>query len=180
VLIQPDAACMVSGVATRSRSGPKWPKSEIRTTTRPGRSASKTRAPSPKRSSVPGPRASTSTCASAINLPAAVASAARSTVVLYFPALRYSNRPDRLGSGMPLGKGPHSRIGSPDGGSILVTSAPRSACSLVQYGPVMSPAISTTRKPASAGVTPGFRWLSAPCTGVGQEVRRPRGPIRSA
>jgi len=77
-------------------------------------------------------------------------SSARSTVAPYFPALRYSNNPERLGSVTPPGNGPKLRIGSPDGGSIFVTSAPRSRSNLVQYGPAMSPAISTTRKPARA------------------------------
>ena len=70
---------------------------------------------------------------------------------------------------MPPGNGPQPRTGSPDGGSTLVTSAPRSTSSLVQYGPAMSSAISTTRSPCERAVMPVSRWPSAPCTGAARE-----------
>src|SRR4051795_7679604 len=89
-------------------------------------------------------------------------------------------QPEQSGSGTPPGNGPQPRMESPAGDSILVTSAPKSTSSLVQYGPAISLPISTMRNPDSAAVTPGFRLLSAPCTGAGREVRRPRGPTHSA
>src|SRR3979490_48588 len=125
LLTQPDAACTVNGVASRSRNGPFCPKSVMRTTTRSGLSILNESASSPERSSVPGGSASTRRCARSISLPATDASLSRSTVVPHFPALRYSNRPHRCGSGTPPGNGPQWRSGSPEGGSILVTSAPR-------------------------------------------------------
>ena len=152
----------------------------MRTTTRPGLSSCNTPTSRPHPSRVPGGRASTNTCASAISrrAPSTPFSFVRSSVTPCFPALRYSNIPERLGSGTSPGNGPQPRRGSPDGGSILMTSAPRSTSSFVQYGPAMSPAISTTCKPANAPVMPGYRWLSVPCTGAGREARRPASTYR--
>src|ERR1700742_4605602 len=56
---------------------------------------------------------------------------------------------------MPPGNGPHARSGSPSGGSILVTSAPRAAKSFAAYGPEISEAISTTYSTARGPVIPG-------------------------
>src|SRR6476661_8337133 len=42
------------------------------------------------------------------------------------------------------------RVESPDGGSILITSAPRSASSIAQNGPAITCVTSRTRIPASA------------------------------
>src|ERR671914_1055823 len=52
---------------------------------------------------------------------------------------------------MSPGKGPRRREGSPSGGaSALITSAPREASSLPQYGPHTLSATSSTRSPARA------------------------------
>src|SRR5262245_2060303 len=45
--------------------------------------------------------------------------------------------------------GERSRYGSPDGGSILMTSAPRPASSSVQYGPARNRLRSRTTTPSS-------------------------------
>jgi hypothetical protein len=54
------------------------------------------------------------------------------------------------------------RTGSPSGGSILITSAPKSASSRVQAGPAMVVQISMTFSPASGPVgrsgVHGFSW----------------------
>src|ERR1700704_6249812 len=63
LLTQPDAACTVNGVASRSCNGPFCPKSVMRTTTRSGLSILNESASSPERSSVPGGSASTRRCA---------------------------------------------------------------------------------------------------------------------
>ena len=47
LLTQPEAACTVKGVASRSRNGPFCPKSEMRTTTRSGLSAASASVPRP-------------------------------------------------------------------------------------------------------------------------------------
>src|SRR4051812_17137257 len=49
--------------------------------------------------------------------------------------------------------GPQARATSPVGGSTLITSAPRSASSIVQNGPDSTWVRSTTRSPASGPVT---------------------------
>src|SRR5438093_12391977 len=50
---------------------------------------------------------------------------------------------------MPCAKGPHLRIISPSGvGSILITSAPRSARIIEQNGPASARDRSTTRRPS--------------------------------
>ena len=52
----------------------------------------------------------------------------------------------------PTQGGPQPRVESPSGGSTLTTSAPRSARSIVQYGPARTVEQSTTRRPASGAV----------------------------
>src|SRR6058998_2193840 len=42
------------------------------------------------------------------------------------------------------------RVESPDGGSILITSAPRSARTIAQNGPAITCVTSSTRRPSSA------------------------------
>src|SRR2546427_1729290 len=42
------------------------------------------------------------------------------------------------------------RVESPDGGSILITSAPRSARTIAQNGPAITWVTSSTRRPSSA------------------------------
>jgi len=55
----------------------------------------------------------------------------------------------KLGLSVPTAPG-IVRVESPFGGSILITSAPRSASSIVQNGPAITWVRSTTRRPASA------------------------------
>src|SRR5437763_4955213 len=46
------------------------------------------------------------------------------------------------------------RVESPAGGSILITSAPRSASSIAQKGPAITCVASSTRRPSSAFMKP--------------------------
>ena len=55
----------------------------------------------------------------------------------------------KLGLSVPTAPG-IVRVESPLGGSILITSAPRSASSIVQKGPAITCVRSMTRSPASA------------------------------
>ncbi len=171
-LTHPAAACMVSGVVSLPRSGPCCPNPEIRTTTSRGFRRCRTSASRPQPSRVPGARLSTSRSAPAISSCTAsmFTETAGSAVVADFPAFRYANSPP---------SDPQARRGSPAGGSTLWTSAPRSANSLVQYGPAICPPISTTRSPAKAPVMQAPRSLWAPCT-TGARAHRPRALCRSA
>ena len=53
---------------------------------------------------------------------------------------------------------PVDRVESPDGGSILITSAPRSARTVAQKGPAMNCVTSRTRTPSRARGCSGARW----------------------
>ncbi len=79
---------------------------EMRTTTSPGRSACSVAASSPNPSSAPGGIPSTSSCDGAIRSRTREISPSRSIVAPRFPALRYSNRPERLLVGNAAGKRP--------------------------------------------------------------------------
>ena len=55
----------------------------------------------------------------------------------------------------PTHGGPQPRVASPSGGSTLMTSAPRSASTIVAYGPASTVERSITRTPASGPVVVG-------------------------
>src|SRR5262249_6835717 len=59
----------------------------------------------------------------------------------------------KLGLSAPTARGIR-RVESPDGGSILITSAPRSASSIAQNGPAITCVTSSTRRPSSAFMQP--------------------------
>src|SRR5437763_9912436 len=74
--------------------------------------------------------------------------------------LRFRTRPRlprftalKLGLSAPTAPGIW-RVESPAGGSILITSAPRSASSIAQKGPAITCVTSSTRSPSSAFMKP--------------------------
>jgi hypothetical protein len=67
-------------------------------------------------------------------------------------------RDTRIVGSQPAGAhqgGPQARVPSPSGGSTLITAAPRSARSIVQYGPASTVEQSTTTMPASGPLGSG-------------------------
>src|SRR2546423_1348241 len=83
-------------------------------------------------------------CASRRNTARPIA-AFRSRTMLRLPRLTALN----AGVSLPTAPG-ICRVESPDGGSTLITSAPRSASSIAVKGPAITCVVSSTRRPSSA------------------------------
>ena len=78
-----------------------------------------------------------------------------STTTLRFDALRKLKSAPSASGGITAPEADHRRSGSPSGDSTLITSAPPSASSFVQYAPAIHVERSTTRSPSSGGASVG-------------------------
>ena len=149
----PDHACSVNSVAGRPDHGPSSPNGVIDVTIRCGWARSRSRGASMGCSATSEPRDHTTVSAEARSecSESRLSGLWASTTTLCFDAPRKLNRaPSRSGEiGAP--EADHRRSGSPSGASTLITSAPPSASSFVQYAPPTHVERSTTRSPLSGG-----------------------------
>src|ERR1017187_4936828 len=130
--------------------GPSNPKDEIETLTRSGLSDANSSLVKPCEAASPGPGVSTSTSQRPTKRFARSRPASLVTSTVTDRLLRFTNRSKQLTISPDASRtvGSWWRIGSPDGGSMRTTSAPRSARRRPQYAPDASVA-STTTTPSS-------------------------------
>src|SRR5215211_151829 len=150
--------CLIPPMASPMDPNPAWslygpvcPYPETRTMTRPGLISLSSWYPRPHFSSVPGLKFSTTTSASEMRWRArSCPSSSRRLMVTDF-LLRAIMGHHRVRPSLRCR--PQTRMGSPlPGGSIFMTSAPKSARSWPQKGPACRLPISTTRTPSRGRV----------------------------
>ena len=105
------------------------------------------------------------------------------SAMLRLPRLSSSNG-GLIGTSMPAAVLNRPRIGSPVGGSILITSAPQSAMMPAAAGPATQKPSSTTRMPASGPVMPRLytdrRWRCSGDLQVAMRAKLAVGPPRTS
>ena len=140
----PDHACSVNSVAGRSHHGPSRPNGVIDVTVRCGCADRIAGGVNTTLSATLEPRDHTTASASASSALTKSRSDSGSATTLCFEHARKLNRAPSSPGLISAPDADHRRSGSPSGGSTLMTEAPASASSLVQYAPAIPTDRSTT------------------------------------